>query len=185
MTRSKTAASAEGRGPSLVRPAKKFNQGFVGLLFFAHRALAEAADEVLLAHGFGRAHHRVLFFVARSPGIAVMELLAVLRVTPQGINRVMNDLLKQGLVERLIDDADGRMRRLYLTPAGNALEQLCAAAQHRVLARAFRGRDAAHLQAMTDILAAFMSHEEHEANKRFLPPPVLEAGGSSGTGENR
>ena len=45
--------------------------GLVELLFFAYRDFTGEADAVLAKFGFGRAHHRVLHFVSRNPGIRV------------------------------------------------------------------------------------------------------------------
>ena len=51
----------------------------IELLFFAYRDFVGDADHELEAFGFGRAHHRVLHFVHRYPGLKVADLLDVLR----------------------------------------------------------------------------------------------------------
>jgi hypothetical protein len=53
----------------------------IELLFFAYRDFVGDADHELEAFGFGRAHHRVLHFVYRYPGLKVADLLDVLRIT--------------------------------------------------------------------------------------------------------
>jgi DNA-binding MarR family transcriptional regulator len=93
----------------------------VEMLFFAYRDFVADADEMLEALGFGRAHHRVLHFVGRSPGMTVAQLLDILRITKQSLSRVLKDLLEQGFVYQKEGPEDRRQRLLYLTAAGEAL----------------------------------------------------------------
>ena len=85
-----------------------------------------------------------MHFIARNPGLSVAELLGFLKVTKQSLNRVLNDLLKDGFVERKTGMQDRRIRRLQLTPAGDALAAAIWATQRPLLASAFRaaGQDA-------------------------------------------
>ena len=108
------------------------------LLFYAYRNLIAEPDRLLAGYGFGRAHHRVLHFIRRNPGIAVAELLPVLRITKQSLARVLRKLVNRGLVAQQTDAKDRRRRRLYLTPAGQALEKLVSAPQRARLAAAFQ-----------------------------------------------
>jgi DNA-binding MarR family transcriptional regulator len=93
----------------------------VEMLFFAYRDFVADADEVLAEIGFGRAHHRVLHFVARSPGMTVAQLLDILRITKQSLSRVLKDLLDQGYVFQKEGPEDRRQRLLYLSTEGEAL----------------------------------------------------------------
>ena len=93
------------------------------LLFFAYRDFTNAADVALEELGLGRAHHRVLHFVGRSPGITVSDLLGILRITKQSLSRVLSALLEQDYVAQTPGRADRRQRLLTLTPAGAALER--------------------------------------------------------------
>ena len=95
----------------------------VEMLFFAYRDFVADADEMLEALGFGRAHHRVLHFVGRSPGMTVAQLLDILRITKQSLSRVLKDLLEKGYVYQREGPEDRRQRLLYLTAAGEALWQ--------------------------------------------------------------
>ncbi|MGB8364110.1 MAG: MarR family winged helix-turn-helix transcriptional regulator [Rhizomicrobium sp.] len=110
----------------------------VDLLFHAFSDLFAHGENTLREAGLGRAHHRALHFIARNPGISVAALLAILKITKQSLNRVLNDLLANGFVERRPAPNDRRMRQLRLTAKGNALEAALWEVQRPRLARAFR-----------------------------------------------
>jgi DNA-binding MarR family transcriptional regulator len=95
----------------------------VEMLFFAYRDFVQDADVSLEELGFGRAHHRVLHFVGRRPGMTVAQLLDILRITKQSLSRVLKDLLEQGYVLQKEGAEDRRQRLLYLTETGTALWQ--------------------------------------------------------------
>src|SRR5499427_1294995 len=92
----------------------------IELLFFAYRDFISDPDDVLAKFGFGRAHHRVLHFVNRNPGMKVAELLDVLKITKQSLGRVLKQLIDEGYVVQK-EGADRRQRLLYVSPAGEAL----------------------------------------------------------------
>lgn len=93
----------------------------VEMMFFAYRDFVADPDEILEGLGFGRAHHRVLHFVARGPGMTVAQLLDILRITKQSLSRVLKDLIEKGYVFQREGEEDRRQRLLYLTPTGEAL----------------------------------------------------------------
>jgi DNA-binding MarR family transcriptional regulator len=101
----------------------------IELLFFAYRDFVGDADEVLAKLGFGRAHHRVLHFVNRNPGMKVAELLDVLRITKQSLGRVLKQLMDDGYVVQKEGAADRRQRLLYVSPSGEALAMQLARLQ--------------------------------------------------------
>lgn len=107
------------------------------LLFFAYRDFTGEADTLLARYGFGRAHHRVIYFVGRHPGITVSDLLAILKITKQSLSRVLGQLMEGGFIDRRTDADDRRLRRLYLTPEAEALEQTLTERQSRLIATAF------------------------------------------------
>jgi DNA-binding MarR family transcriptional regulator len=107
------------------------------LLFFAYRDFTGEADAVLVKYGFGRAHHRVIYFVGRHPGITVSALLAILKITKQSLARVLSQLVRQGFVRHSADSDDRRRRRLSLTAKGQALERLLTERQSHRVAAAF------------------------------------------------
>jgi len=114
------------------------------LLFLAARDVAGKGAHVLAEAGLGRAHARALHFIARNPGLSVAELLGFLKITKQSLNRVLNDLLRGGFVERKTGMQDRRTRRLQLTPQGKALADAVWNSQRPLLAAAFKaaGQDA-------------------------------------------
>ena len=107
------------------------------LLFFAYRDFTNAADVLLEALGLGRAHHRVLHFVGRNPGMTVSELLGILRITKQSLARVLGDLVALGHIAQAPGGADRRQRLLTLTETGTELERRLFARQQARLAPAF------------------------------------------------
>ncbi len=108
----------------------------VELFFFAYRDFTGEADAVLAEFDLGRAHHRVLHFVNRKPGLRVADLLDLLRVTKQSLARVLKTLVDEGWIEQLFGANDRRERRLYLTMRGAALADRLAQLQMRRIADA-------------------------------------------------
>ena len=100
-------------------PAPRWD--IIELLFFAYRDFVGDADHVLETFGFGRAHHRVVHFVSRYPGLKVADLLDVLRITKQSLGRVLKQLLDEGYIVQKAGDTDRRQRLLFATAKGEAL----------------------------------------------------------------
>src|SRR6476469_3084663 len=124
----------------------------IELLFFAYRDFVGDPDEVLLKLGFGRAHHRVLHFVNRNPGMKVADLLEILNITKQSLGRVLKQLVDQGYVLQKEGEQDRRQRLLYVTPKGEALALRLATLQTQRINRAF----------------GELGPNAHEAARRFL-----------------
>jgi len=108
----------------------------IELLFFAYRDFVGDADRLLESYRFGRAHHRVLHFVNRHPGLTIAELLDILKITKQSLSRVLKDLLDQNFVEARAGVADRRQRHLYPTAKGRKLALDLAQLQSRRFSRA-------------------------------------------------
>ncbi|MEM8593008.1 MAG: MarR family transcriptional regulator, partial [Pseudomonadota bacterium] len=102
---------------------------FAELLFFAYRDFTGDPDVILADFGFGRAHHRVLHFVNRNPGLRVADLLDILNITKQSLSRVLKQLIDQGYVSQKAGASDRRERLLYPTERGKALAARLAAPQ--------------------------------------------------------
>jgi DNA-binding MarR family transcriptional regulator len=92
----------------------------IELLFFAYRDFVSDPDAILATSDFGRAHHRVLHFVNRNPGLTVADLLDILKITKQSLARVLKQLVDSGFVEQRTGREDRRQRLLFATPAGEA-----------------------------------------------------------------
>lgn len=110
----------------------------IELLFYAYRDFTSDPDEVLEQIDYGRAHHRVIHFVGRHPGITVSDLLAILRITKQSLGRVLRRLIEDGYVAQTVGMEDRRQRHLELTGSGLALEKRLSDLQQARVARAFR-----------------------------------------------
>lgn len=108
------------------------------LLFFAYRDFIAEPDAILAEYGFGRAHHRVIHFVGRNPGITVSELLAILKITKQSLSRVLGQLVRERFIYQDQDREDRRKRPLTLTDAGWELERRISQDQRIRIARAYR-----------------------------------------------
>jgi DNA-binding MarR family transcriptional regulator len=101
----------------------------VELLFFAYRDFVSDPDQLLEGLGFGRAHHRVLHFVGRDPGMTVARLLEILQITKQSLARVLKELIDKGYVFQMEGLEDRRQRLLHLSKDGEALRQKLMAPQ--------------------------------------------------------
>ncbi len=110
----------------------------IELLFFAYRDFTDGPDQILKDYNIGRAHHRVIHFVGRNPGITVSELLEILRITKQSLSRVLNALIERDFVKQEAGVSDRRQRLLYLTDDGKALERKISNVQQQQVAKAFR-----------------------------------------------
>ncbi len=107
------------------------------LLFFAYRDFTADADAVLEEYGFGRAHHRVLHFVCRNPGLRVAQLLDILKITKQSLARVLKQLVDEGFIVQREGAADRRERLLYVTAKGSRLTDKLTRLQVKRIEQAF------------------------------------------------
>ncbi len=90
----------------------------MGLFFFAYRDFVSDADDLLHNKNFGRAHHRVLYFVNIRPGMSVATLLSILKITKQSLARVLRQLIDNGYIERKSGKNDRRQRLLFASERG-------------------------------------------------------------------
>jgi DNA-binding MarR family transcriptional regulator len=134
----------------------------IELIFFAYRDFVSEPDHVLEPLRFGRAHHRVLHFVNRNPGMKVAELLDILKITKQSLGRVLKQLVDQGYVEQKEGPRDRRQRLLYPTPKGEALAMRLAGLQTTRIAGALADLGPGAHDAASRFLAAMIDPEERE-----------------------
>lgn len=125
------------------KPGEAQVMEFIELLFFAYRDFISDPDDMLTEYGFGRAHHRVLHFVGRNPGMRVAELLDILRITKQSLGRVLRELVEKEFVYQTEGAMDRRQRLLHLTPKGEALRQSLMQPQMERVERALQGAGSA------------------------------------------
>lgn len=152
-----TATAADGAD------AREPYWDLIELLFFAYRDFVSDPDQLLDKLGFGRAHHRVLHFVNRNPGMKVAELLDVLKITKQSLGRVLKQLVDEGYVLQKEGENDRRQRLLYVTPKGEQLAMKLAGLQTERIARALNE----------------IGPHAHEAARRFLTA-MIDADGRDG-----
>ena len=128
-------------------------------MFFAYRGFTADPDRILADKGYGRAHHRAIHFINRSPGTTVNNLLSILGVTKQSLNRVLRALVEDGLVESRIGTRDKRERHLFLTEAGEALEKELSTAQRDRMRAAFRQAGPEAVAGFRQVLEAMMDSD--------------------------
>jgi DNA-binding MarR family transcriptional regulator len=131
----------------------------IELLFFAYRDFTSDPDQILADYGFGRAHHRVLHFVNRIPGLTVAELLDVLKITKQSLARVLKQLIDTGHIVQVQGPRDRRQRELYPTAKGRTLALALARPQSRRISRALQESGSAERAAIEQFLKAMVNPE--------------------------
>jgi len=150
--------AADTRTSTARDPALRWD--IIELLFFAYRDFVGDADNELEAFGFGRAHHRVMHFVYRYPGLKVADLLDVLRITKQSLGRVLKQLLDEGYIVQKTGNNDRRQRLLYATPKGEALVAKLATLQTKRIDRALEEIGAAEAETVRRFLRAMIDRDD-------------------------
>ena len=149
-----------GAGRPGVPRSGEFRWDIIELLFFAYRDFVGDADHELEVFGFGRAHHRVIHFVHRYPGLKVADLLDVLRITKQSLGRVLKQLLDEGYIVQRTGNNDRRQRLLFATAKGEALVAKLAGLQTDRINRALRDIGPAGKDAVCQFLRAMIDHDD-------------------------
>lgn len=145
---------------------EQLRQG-IEAMFFAYRGFTADPDKILEEHGYGRAHHRAVHFINGAPGTTVNNLLNILGVTKQSLNRVLRTLIEDGLVESHVGQKDRRERHLFLTETGKDLEaKLTVAQQHRMRA-AYRQAGPDAVSGFRRVLEAMMDPELLQAYSKL------------------
>lgn len=140
----------------------------VELLFFAYRDFVADPDGILEGLGFGRAHHRVLHFVGRDPGMTVAQLLDILQITKQSLARVLKELLEKGYVVQQSGVEDRRQRLLSLTDKGEALWRDLIAPQTRRFRRAVADLEQGDGSTYRELLLQLINPENREAAEVWI-----------------
>src|SRR6266566_15233 len=144
----------------------------IELLFFAYRDFVGDADHELEAFGFGRAHHRVMHFVYRYPGLKVADLLDVLRITKQSLGRVLKQLLDEGYIVQKTGNNDRRQRLLFATAKGEALVGRLAGLQTTRINRALADLAPDDAETVRRFLRAMIDQEDPDkVLQTILSPP--------------
>ncbi|MEM1075375.1 MAG: MarR family transcriptional regulator [Pseudomonadota bacterium] len=137
---------------------EQLRQG-IEAMFFAYRGFTADPDRILSELAYGRAHHRAIHFINRAPGTTVNNLLSILGVTKQSLNRVLRTLIEDGLVESRVGKIDKRERHLFLTADGAALEKTLSDAQRARMRVAFRDAGPEAVAGFRRVLEAMMDRD--------------------------
>jgi DNA-binding MarR family transcriptional regulator len=148
---------------------EELRQG-IELLYFAYRDFTRGPDEMLAGYGFGRAHHRVIYFVGRHPGMTVSDLLGILRITKQSLSRVLGQLIDEGFITQRTGDRDRRQRLLALTEKGVEMERQLSQNQRDRIARAFRGAGADAVEGFRRVMLGIVDEEDRARFDRPREP---------------
>src|SRR3954454_1070213 len=130
------------------------------LLFYAYRDFTSEPDVILGKIGFGRAHHRVIYFIGRNPAITVSELLSILRITKQSLSRVLGELVRQGFIAQRPGARDRRQRLLELTEKGIELERQLSETQRQRIARAYRKAGAEAVEGFRKVMLGIIDESD-------------------------
>lgn len=128
----------------------------IELLFFAYRDFTARADALLARKGFGRAHHRVLYFVGQNPGLSVSQLLEILGITKQSLSRVLGQLVREEYIAQKPGETDRRQRLLHLTEKGSGLEQELTSEQRLRIAAAYRDASGSAVEGFRKVMLGIM-----------------------------
>ncbi|WP_298937913.1 MarR family transcriptional regulator [uncultured Ruegeria sp.] len=141
---------------------EQLRQG-IEAMFFAYRGFTADPDRILAELAYGRAHHRAIHFINRAPGTTVNNLLAILGVTKQSLNRVLRTLIEDGLVESRVGTVDKRERHLFLTENGRALEAQLSDAQRARMRAAYKDAGPEAVAGFRKVLEAMMDADMRHA----------------------
>ena len=170
MTPSPSLLDRRADSPQKPQPSKLLFE-MIELLFFAYRDFIGDPDAILDQFGFGRAHHRVLHFVSRNPGMPVAELLDILKITKQSLGRVLKELVDAGYIEQRTGASDRRQRLLHATPKGEDLARQLAEPQSRRIAAALSALGPEGADAARRFLALLINEEDRSSAARLVAKP--------------
>jgi DNA-binding MarR family transcriptional regulator len=142
----------------------------IELLYYAYRDFTAEPDAMLARYGFGRAHHRVIYFVGRHPEMTVSDLLGILRITKQSLSRVLGQLVRQGFIVQRPGSRDRRQRLLELTPKGVELERQLSENQRQRIARAYRAAGAQAVEGFRKVMLGIISSDADRRRFERTPP---------------
>jgi DNA-binding MarR family transcriptional regulator len=151
------------------------------LLFYAYRDFTAEPDSILAKSNFGRAHHRVIYFVGRNPNVTVSELLGILRITKQSLSRVLGQLVREGYVVQRPGARDRRQRLLELTTRGMELERQLSENQRALIARAYRAAGPQGIEGFRKVLLSMINEEDRRKFGRPDAPATAVALAAAGS----
>jgi DNA-binding MarR family transcriptional regulator len=154
----------DDNGPADEQPAFDL----IELFFFAYRDFVSDPDRILDEYGFGRAHHRVVHFVDRQPGLTIAELLDILRITKQSLNRVLKELIEKGFITSSAGTVDRRQRHLHATPEGHELALKLSRLQTRRIMGSLAALEPEAQKVINDYLLGLIDADDRAHVKRLV-----------------
>lgn len=161
-----SALKATGPGEEIDAETPAYD--LIELLFFAYRDFVSDPDRILSEFDFGRAHHRVLHFVDRQPGLTIAELLDILRITKQSLNRVLKELIETDFIESRTGTSDRRQRLLHTTPKGHDLAVKLARLQTRRIMRALADAAPGAKEVASQFLLSMIDADDRSHVERLI-----------------
>ncbi len=159
-----------GVNPLFLRE-EELRQG-IELVYFAYRDFTAEPDEILAKFDFGRAHHRVIYFVGRNPGMTVSDLLDILRITKQSLSRVLGQLVREDFITQRAGTRDRRQRLLELTPKGVILERQLTETQRTRIAAAYRAAGAEAVEGYRKVLLGMINEVDRRKFRNLRNVPM-------------
>ena len=147
-----------GVNPLFLRD-EELRQG-IELIFYAYRDFTAEPDTILAQYRFGRAHHRVIYFVGRNPGITVSKLLGILQITKQSLSRVLSHLVQEEFIIQRPGTNDRRQRLLELTAKGSELEWQLSQTQRERIAKAYREAGAEAVEGYRKVILGMINEDD-------------------------
>ena len=123
----------------------------IELFFFSYREFTHGPDEILDKINFGRAHHRVIYFVGKKQEITIRDLLKILQIRKQSLSRVLNQLVMEKYI-LVSQGEDKRTKNLCLTQKGIKLEEKLSKIQITKIKNIIKDIDEAEINAFKKIL---------------------------------
>ena len=166
-TRKIVATRVKSSVNSLFLRDEELRQG-IEMLFYAYRDFIAEPDAILRRSGFGRAHHRVIYFVGRYPDTNVSALLEILQVTKQSLNRVLGQLVRENYIQQIKGQQDRRQRLLRLTVKGRDMERQLTVDQRARIARAYRDAGVEAVVGFRKVMLELISRDEDRVRFKRL-----------------
>ena len=133
----------------------------IELMFFSYRDFTSGPDKILEKIGFGRAHHRVIYFVGKNENLTIKELLAILQITKQSLSRVLNQLVKEKYIILSIGE-DKRTKKLTLSKKGQDLEKKLSDIQISKIYNVIKNFDEMDINGFKKVLYEMIDHKNQK-----------------------
>ena len=121
-------------------------------LYDVARLMRTRFDRWARTYGMTRAQGVILARLARQPGMTQNEMAGLCEVEPITVGRLVDRLEARGLLERRMDPADRRIRRLHLLPASEPILAEIQRYKNELLRDIAEDLDEATMEIVTDAL---------------------------------